>query len=265
MTHHRLFPFALLVTLFPFVTAARGGGCGGGAAGSKTPAPDVAGDWDITYDDTLAVEVTIGGAVYTQELGAQGGSFTIDHEGQPFTFDLDCAKPEVVCPSEAWPATVSIEQRLARYPHQMFVTLPTQSCSGATRDPAPEECGAGTLNPECDPVCDGEVVTTSREVWGVIDEPGQSFDLLLGAGIATNGVNCVLLGVSVASADLVSEGASGTADWRSVQMQNGEVTTAYSGGCLWAGDPDMDAQLEALVIGASVKFTTGFAGARAAQ
>ena len=27
---------------------------------------------------------------------------------------------------------------------------------------------------------------------------------------------------------------------------------------LWAGDPDMDGDLEALVLGASIKFTTGF-------
>lgn len=264
MTKRASFTVVLLATLFPMLTGARregGGGCGG-AAGSQTPAPNVAGDWDIEYDDRLSVEVTIGGAVYTAETGAEGGTVTIDHDGQPFTFDLDCARPEVVCPSEAWPQTVSIEQRLTQYPHQMFVDLPTQSCNGTTRDPLPAECGQGTLNPDCEQVCDGEVVTTSREVWGVIDEAGESFDLLLGAGIATNGINCVLLGISVASADLVNEGATGTSEWRAVSMEDGEVTTAYSGGCLWAGDPDMDGELEALVLGASVKFSTGFVGTR---
>lgn len=263
MTNRTSLLLVLTAALFPLLTGAKGGGCG--AANSRTPAPDVSGDWDIAYDDTLGIEVTVGGAVYTAELGAEGGAFTIDHDGQPFTFDLDCAAPEVVCPSEAWPETVSIEQRLARAPHQMFVDLPTQSCSGTTHDPDPAECGQGTLNPDCEPVCDGDVVTTSREVWGVIDEPGESFDLLLGGGVATNGVNCLLLGISVASADLVNQGASGTSEWRAVAMENGEVTTAYSGGCLWAGDPNLDGQLEALVLGASVKFTTGFVGSRSGE
>jgi len=43
---------------------------------------------------------------------------------------------------------------------------------------------------------------------------------------------------------------------------NGLVTVGYGGGCLWAGDPNMDGELEALVVGASVTFTTGFSGAR---
>jgi hypothetical protein len=45
-------------------------------------------------------------------------------------------------------------------------------------------------------------------------------------------------------------------------MDNGIVTVAYAGGCLWAGDPNLDGQLEALLIGASVKFTSGFTGVR---
>jgi len=36
----------------------------------------------------------------------------------------------------------------------------------------------------------------------------------------------------------------------------------YAGGCLWAGDPDMDGELEAIVLGASVTFQTGFTGVR---
>ncbi|MBI2897860.1 MAG: hypothetical protein HYY06_30155 [Deltaproteobacteria bacterium] len=250
--------FALLV---PVVGGAKGGGCGG-AARSRSPAPDVTGAWAIEYDDTLGVEIRIGGAVYTDEIGAQGGSVTIDHEGQPLTFDLDCERPEVVCPSEAWPDEVTAEQRLAEYPHQMIVTLPTQTCSGQLVEPDPADCGEGTPNPDCDQVCDGEVATTSREVFGVIAEDGSSFDLLLGAGIASNGFNCVLLGISVAQADLVNTGSAEGGDWRSTRMDNGAVTTGYAGGCLWVGDPDADQELEALVLGASIEFTTGFTGTR---
>ena len=84
----------------------------GCAANSRSPAPDVTGWWDVNYDDTLGVRITIGGAVYETELGAGGGAFTIDHDGQPITFDLDCDRPEILCPSEAWPLEVYAEQRV---------------------------------------------------------------------------------------------------------------------------------------------------------
>jgi len=43
-------------------------------------------------------------------------------------------------------------------------------------------------------------------------------------------------------------------------MDAGLVTVGYSGGCLWAGAAgDRD---QAVVLGAELKFTTGFTGAR---
>lgn len=250
-----------LVMLAPALMGARGEGCGG-AAFSMTAAPSVAGEWDVTYDDVIGVEITIGGAVYTEEIGVEGGAFTIDHEGTPITFDLDCTRPEVVCPSETWPATAVLEQRNEEYPHRMFVNLPRQVCMGETVAADPTECGANTLNPDCEDVCMGEVMTEYTEHFGVINEPGDHFDVLLGAGVATNGVNCALLGVSAAGADLVNIGTPMEENWESTDMENGVVTVAYAGGCLWAGDPDDDGTLEAIVIGAGVKFTTGFTAAK---
>jgi hypothetical protein len=251
-----LIRFAPLAVALPMLMGARGDGC---AAGSRSPAPDVTGVWDITYDDALSVTVRIGGAVYTEELGAQGGSFTITHEGQPLTFDLDCARPEILCPSEAWPETVEVEQRNTTYEHQMIVTLPTQSCEGTLDQPDAESCGAGTNNPACDLVCNGEVAVAGTERFGVIGESGDTFRLYLGAGIATNGLNCALLAASVADAYIGSE-AEGTDAWHAVSFEDGEVTVGYAGGCLWAGDPDMDGELEALLISASIEFVTGFTG-----
>jgi hypothetical protein len=250
---------AVFAILLPGLMGARGDGC---AAGSRSPAPDVTGDWRIDYDDRIGVEVTIGGAVYTAELGAAGGSFTIDHQGQPLTFGLDCTRPDVLCPSEAWPGEVSIEQRNTDLEHQMIVTLPIQECVGSQIQADPQECGAGTDNPDCDPVCDGSVVVREREAFGVIGETGESFRLYLGGGIATNGLNCALLGWSVADADLETIGTADDGDWSAIAMNRGLVEVGYAGGCLWAGDPDMDGELEALVLGASIKFTTGFTGDR---
>src|SRR5688572_3056356 len=143
----------------------------------------------------------------------------------------------------------------------MIFTLPTQSCDGALRAPSDDECGAGTLNPDCESVCDGDIRIRETERFGVIGEDGDSFRLYLGAGIATNGINCALLGWSVADAELQTEGRD-TEGWEATSMSNGLVTVGYAGGCLWIGDPDMDQELEALVIGASVEFTTGFTATR---
>ncbi len=254
----RLFPLVLFIAL-PLLGGAQGDGC---AANSRSPAPDVTGSWDITYDDVLGVKITIGGSVYTTELGAQGGTFTIDHNGTPLTFDLDCSRPEILCPSEAWPGTVSVEQRNTQLEHRMIVTLPTQSCAGQMVAPDPATCGAGTNNPDCDMVCDGDIDVNNQQRFGVIGENGDSFRLYLGAGVVTNGINCALLGVSLADANLVNSGSDATGDWVAEQMVDGLVTVGYAGGCLWAGDPNMDGNLEALVLGASVEFTTGFTGER---
>lgn len=251
---------ALLIALAsPLLLGARGDGC---AANSRSPAPDTTGNWAIVYDDSLAVTIRVGGAVYERNIGAQGGVIELTHEGQPLSFDLNCERPEILCPSEAWPETVSIEQRNETFEHRMIVTLPTQRCDGDLRDPNPDECGPGTNNEDCEQVCDGDITIDSVERFGVIGETGESFRLFLGAGIATNGFNCALLGVSLADAMLDNEGNQDDGDWRAVGMSAGLVTVGYAGGCLWAGDTNMDGELEALLIGASIEFRTGFTGTR---
>ncbi len=123
-------------------------------------------------------------------------------------------------------------------------------------------CGAGTNNPDCDLVCDGAIQVSEQQRFGVIGENGDSFRLYLGAGVVTNGINCALLGVSLADANLVNSGSEANDNWVAEQMVDGLVTVGYAGGCLWAGDTNMDGNLEALVLGASVEFTTGFTGER---
>ncbi len=245
-----------ITTALPLMMAAQGDGC---AANSTSDAPDVSGVWNIEYDDRIGVEIKIGGAVYSEELGAAGGTITIDHAGKPYTFALDCARPDIVCPSEAWPSRVVIEQRNTAREHQMIVNLPSAECDGSLEKPEPADCGAGTSNPNCDLVCEGDVTVATRETFGVIGEAGNSFRLFLGAGIVTNGINCALLGYSVADADLITEDRN-TPDWTATAMERGLVTIGYSGGCLFAGT--LDSNDEALVVGAEVKFTTGFTGTR---
>jgi hypothetical protein len=252
-----------LISSLSVFLGAKGGGCG--AVSSMDPAPSVAGQWAISYGTMMNVDVTIGGAVYHQSLAASGGTFTVTHQGQPLAFSIDCSRPEVICPSEVWPSSVAIDQRDPTYPHRMWVAIPTQACSSPLVAPKSSECGAGTLNPDCKPVCTGQVTTTTADAFGVIADDGATFDLLLGGGLVTNGVNCALLGVSVAHAQLKSTGTPMTSDWAAQSMESGTVKTGYAGGCLWAGDPTMSGQLQALVVGASVEISTSFTGTRASR
>lgn len=254
-----LFAPLSLVFALPFTMGAAGDGC---AANSQTPAPNVAGAWNITYDDKLNVEVAIGGQTFTSTLGPQGGSFTITYQGTALTFNLDCNKPGVVCPSAAWPKQITATQQDVMFEHRMLMDLPTQVCTGNLVAPAAGTCGPNTLNPTCDKVCDSPVVVQNTERFGVIGADGASFRLYLGAGLATNGINCAMLGYSVADADLVTTG-QGTANWQATAFTSGLVTMGYAGGCLWAGDPNAMGPLQAAITGAGIKFTTGFTGTRA--
>lgn len=249
---------ALLMS--PLLLAAKGQGCGGGTAGQDSP--NMEGEWALTWQDDLEVEITLGGAVYHETIGAQGGAVTIEHEGQPITFDLDCSRPEVVCPSEVWPTSVSLDQRDANFPRNVYVTIPASECDGALVAPEPSECGPGTNNEDCAEVCDGTVTQVDKEAFGLLNKEGDELTVLLGGGIASNGVNCVLLGLSIANADVETTGSGENGDWEAVSLPSAEVVTGYAGGCLWAGDVDDDGTIEGLVVGAAVKLSTSFTGQR---
>ncbi|MEZ4269318.1 MAG: hypothetical protein R3F39_23415 [Myxococcota bacterium] len=219
--------------------------------------PNVSGAWQVEYDDSMTLEITLGGAVYTRTLGPEGGAVTIDHNGQPFEFNLDCARAEVLCPSEVWPATVTMVQPDPNFEARVTLNLPTQTCNGTVVAADRSKCGEGTRNPDCDDVCEGTVVTTNSKREGLLHKGGDKFSVLLGAGAASNGINCLLLGLSVAEADVVSEGGPRAKTWEAVRMERGKVTTGYAGGCLWAGTAD-----DALVTAASVKVSTPFTANR---
>lgn len=257
MRLHTLSLALLSLPALPLMMGAQGDGC---AAQSKSPAPDVQGTWSIEYDNTIGVEVKIGGTVYNQELGKGGGSFTITHQGKPFTFNLDCSRADVVCPGEAWPNQVVIEQRDVMRQHQMVVDLPTAQCDRTLTKPEPGTCGTGTSNPNCDLICGGNIALHTNPAFGVIGESGDSFRLYLGGGVVTNGINCAMLGYSLADANLVTSGQS-SGQWEATAMQAGLVTIGYAGGCLFAG-PAPDGTTQALLAGAELKFTTGFTGTK---
>lgn len=226
----------------------------------RDAAPDMQGTWAVAYDDVLSVEITLDGAAYTAEVGVQGGTVTVEHDGQPFTFALDCADDAIVCPSEVWPEEVDLAHEEAEYPNRVWMIREQQVCPGEEVDADPTACGEGTDNPDCVPVCDQDLVTEQRRSFGLISEDGTEFGLLLGAGVASNQVNCGLLALSVATGDLVTTG--GGEDWEAESITGGEVRAGYAGACLWAGDPDGDSELEAVALGATVVLSTGYTATR---
>jgi hypothetical protein len=253
----------LLAALVPLLTGAKGKGCAGddGAGGTVQTqiTPDVGGVWSLVWQDNLDVEITIGGATYTESFGPQGGVMNIDHNGTPLSFDLDCSRPAVVCPSEVWATSVTLDQRDDNFPRNVYVTIPKSECDGELVDAEPSECG-----PEAETcqVCEGDVIQTEAETFGRINFPNDRLTVLLGGTVASNGVNCALLGLSIAQSSLETEGTAEEDNWVAVAMPDGEVVTGYAGGCLWAGDPNDDGTIEAIAIGASVKFSTGFTASK---
>lgn len=242
----------------PAAGSGTGGGGGGDVATEHTSGtPDVRGTWQLSWQDDLEVAITIGGVTYTETLGAQGGLLTIDHDGRPFTFDLDCSREAVVCPSEVWPESVTLDQDLGFFPRNVQVTIPSHECDGVLVDVDPEMCG-----PEAEACqqCDGDTIPSETETIGRISFDNERLAVFLNGGIVTNGVNCALLGLSVARADLsTTDPESG--DYRAVALTNGRVITGFAGGCMWVTDPDADGGSEALAVGASIAFTTHFTGA----
>lgn len=77
------------------------GGCGKGLAGGL--APDFEGVWDVTYDDSMQVEFVVEEQVFTTRLDEPGGRVVVRDAGIGLEFEVDCSRPELVCPSEVWP------------------------------------------------------------------------------------------------------------------------------------------------------------------
>ena len=69
-----------------------------------------------------------------------------------------------------------------------------------------------------------------------------------------------MLGYSVADASLETTGTASAMDWEATHMNAGLVTIGYSGACLFAGT--VDGTNQAVLVGAEVKFTTGFTGVK---
>jgi len=101
------------MTKFLVVGALLAGTCGPAPGPGEEDPRDVTGNYDLTYDDKLRMQLNIGGAI--REVTQDGYGPIADfgtYNGQPVRLDLTqfCAKPEVKCPSEQFWAKVAIDQ-----------------------------------------------------------------------------------------------------------------------------------------------------------
>jgi hypothetical protein len=83
------------------------GGCNRGLA--RDHAPDFGGTWDITYDDSMRVELRIGERALRADVPLTGGPVTFADGGTDLAFEVDCTRPELVCPAEVWPRELALE------------------------------------------------------------------------------------------------------------------------------------------------------------
>lgn len=83
-------------------------GCGKGIAGGLTP--DFAGVWDVTYDDAVEVAFTLGEQHVSSRVDEVGGQVSVRDAGVALDLEVDCTRPELVCPSEVWPRELSLRK-----------------------------------------------------------------------------------------------------------------------------------------------------------
>ena len=82
-------------------------GCERGIADAL--APDFRGTWDVTYDDAIAVEVALDPESPLEgEVSEEGGQLALGDGGVLLELDIDCSRPELVCPAEVWPRELTL-------------------------------------------------------------------------------------------------------------------------------------------------------------
>jgi len=96
-------------SLFLIGLALLAAACERGSADGLTP--DFRGTWDVTYDDSITVEVAVDPeSPLHGEVGDEGGQLGFGDAGLPLQLDIDCSRPELVCPTEIWPRELTLDQ-----------------------------------------------------------------------------------------------------------------------------------------------------------
>lgn len=181
-------------------------GCGGGLDNRPgEPGVNVGGnegaDWDVTYDKTMEVRIKNAGGVLATHNIAVGGAGTFELDGVTLDLTKLCAREDVACPHEVFPGQVRMTQPGSKL-HLLYVSFNKE----------------GPLKEVTDATLLGNV------------DSDHDFSIALGVGAAVGGP-CGLLSVSYATGHINSD----SGDPPMGTTLDGQVRTAYSGGCMLLG------------------------------
>jgi len=102
--------FALCGSACLALAAAQLEGCTRGRA--QGTRPDLAGRWDLAYDDVIDVEITLGAETHRTRVSGEGGRIALHDAGSALELMIDCTRPELVCPNETLDRDLVLTNRL---------------------------------------------------------------------------------------------------------------------------------------------------------
>jgi hypothetical protein len=180
-------------------------GCGEGLNNRPNePGIDVGGSagalWAMSYQDKVEVIVKRGGVVIATQVASAAAGGEIDIDGFKVDLAALCAREDVACPHEVFPAQVRMTQPGSQL-HLLYVEF---NKTGPLADIA------------------------DRTLLGNVDSD-QDFSIALGIGGAVAGP-CGLLSVSYATGNIIGVGTPAVG-----RSLSGDIVTAYHGACLVSG------------------------------
>jgi len=84
--------------------------CGLGRA--QTPRPDLAGNWYLAYEDVIDVEVQLRGQSRRARVARSGGKVSLHDASGSIELNIDCGRPEVLCPTEMLDTQLTLTNRM---------------------------------------------------------------------------------------------------------------------------------------------------------
>lgn len=105
----RLLP-SLFRSPLAIVLALAGAGCTRSYAAA--PRPDLAGVWDIVYDDYVDAELRTADGVQRMRVAREGGRLVAKGPRGTIVLAIDCAREDLICPHEVWPAELTLSNRI---------------------------------------------------------------------------------------------------------------------------------------------------------
>ena len=196
----------LAVASLTVLMGAKEGGCGQGLDNRPgDPGIDVGGatgaTWAVSYSKNVKVIVKDAGGIVATHDVVVGAGASFDVGGVTINLDQYCARPDVVCPYDVFPAQVRMTQPGSDL-HLLYVQY----------KPKGPLAGLGSVT-----------------LLGNVDSD-DDFSIALGIGAAGSG-QCGLLAISYATGHIDGNGATTP---RGVSL-DGEIVTGYAGGCVVAG------------------------------